>query len=347
MNKFVSQEETMRYRVCLPILFFCAFAAPAEPAESGPLPVAKIIAAYAQASGGQALAEIKSEVRKGTLMRGATGQVPLVIMAKAPGSWMYNQAFAWGDQICYGFDGTEAWVQDTRSIGPMSPRQLLDMRLLFDVQAPLKLGEFFTEMTGKGSEKVGTRDASTIRARTRDGLETELAFDRETGLLLRAGSIYFEDYRSVGKVRRPFRILLGSDEGEKHLQMKMQFSEINHNPDMDDALFRRPLCALPFKASTIYKSRKRVDVGSQAMDACVGVYREVGDPNVTFTVTRQQNHLMIASSGRLQRLEIKPESEVDYFIGFLEWEFHFIKDAAGRVTNLVIKANREIKTEKI
>lgn len=337
----------MRYKVCLPIILFCTFAVPAEPADTSLMPVAKIIAAYAQASGGQALAGIKSEVHKGTLMRGAAGQVPLVVMAKAPGQWMYNQTFAWGDQICYGFDGVEAWVQDTRNIGPMSPRQLLDMRLLFDVQAPLKLDEFFTKMTGKGSEKVGARDASTIRARTRDGLETELAFDRETGLLLRAGPIYFEDYRKVGNVQRPFRILLGSDEGEKHLQMKLQFSEINHNLDLDDALFQRPLCALPFKESTIYKSRKRVDVSSQAMDACVGVYREVGDPKVTFTVTRQQNHLMIASSGRLQRLEIKPESEVDYFIGFLEWEFHFIKDAAGRVTHLMIKANREIKTEKI
>ena len=344
----------MRFKVCLPTVLFCFVVSSAVygqekivPADTSPMPVAKIIAAYAQASGGQALAEIKSEVRKGTLMRGAAGQVPLAIMVKAPGQWMYNQTFAWGDQICYGFDGTEAWVQDTRNIGPMSPQQLLDMWLLFDVQAPLQLGDFFTEMTGKGSEKVGARDASTIRAKTRDGLETELAFDRETGLLLRAGPIYFEDYRSVGNVQRPFRILLGSDEGEKHLQMKMQFSEINHNLDLDDVLFRRPLCALPFKASPIYKSRKRVDVGSQALDACVGIYRQLDDLKVTYTVTRQQNHLMIASSGRLQRIEIKPESEVDYFIGFLEWEFHFVKDAADRVTHLVIKTNREIKTEKI
>jgi len=310
-------------------------------------PVEKIIQKYIQAIGSSALAEIKTEKKTGTLLRGASGQVPLEIIAKAPGKWRYTQTFAWGDQVCYGFDGATAWVQDTKNISKMSARQLLDLQLMFDVQAPLKMHEWYQEMEIKGTEKVGDREAITITATSQAGFSTELAFDRETGVLLRAGDIVFEDYRDVGSVKRPFRILLGKEQGEKHRQMKMLFSEIRHNLNADDSLFQAPDCALPFKEAPLYKSRKQVEVSIEALEACVGVYQHLQDPEVTFTVTRQQNHLMVKRTGWSQKIEIKPESETDYFIRFLGWEFHFIKDAAGRVTHVEIVTNQAFKAEKI
>jgi len=309
---------------------------------------AKIIENCISASGGLALAAIKTEVRKGTLLRGVTGKVPLEIVAKTPGKWLYHQNFAWGDRVCYGFDGTTAWVQDTRGVSLMGPRQRLDLQLLLDVQAPLNIHKYYPEMAVKGSEKIGGREATTVTATSQDGIHTELAFDNETGLLLRAGEMFLEDYRNVGRVKRPFRILLGKAEGENHLQMKMQFIEIRHDLDVDDARFLPPVGALSFIEAPLFKRREQVEVGIEALEACAGEYQHPELPKVVFTVTRQQNHLMFQRTdwGR-QKLEIKPESDTDYFMEFLNIEFHFIKDASGKVTYLEVRTERSVKAERI
>ncbi len=307
----------------------------------------KVIENYIQASGGSALEDIKVEQRKGTLLRGTSGKVPLEIIAKIPGKWRYTQTFAWGDQVCYGSDGRTAWMQDTKSVREMSPRQRLDMQLLFDVQAPLKMHEFYPEMKITGSEAVGDREATTVRAQSQEGFTAELAFDRQTGLLLRADDICFEDYRDVGQVKRPFRILLGKNREGQHRQMIMQFTEIRHDINADDSLFLKPSCVLPFAEAPLYKSRKQVDVSIEALEACVGVYQHPQNPKLSFRVSRQQNHLMVKGPGWGQSLEIKPESETDYFIHFLGWEFHFIKNEAGSITDLEVVAGQTFRLKKI
>jgi outer membrane lipoprotein-sorting protein len=309
--------------------------------------IGKIMENYLSACGGTALAEVKTEIRKGTMLRGVSGRIPVEIIAKSPGKWRFDLTFAWGDRVCYGFDGTTAWVQDTQSVSSMSPRQRLDLQLMLDVQAPLNIQKYYPEMAIKGSEKVNGREAVTIMATAQDGISTELAFDSETGLLVRAGEIFFEDYRDVGRVKRPFRILLGRDEEGKHLQMKIQFSEIQHNLEVDSSQFQQPACALPYVEPTLYTHRNQVEVSIEALDACVGEYRVLEQPDVTYTVTRQQNHLMLERTGWGQKFEIKPESENDYFIQFLNWDFHFVKDASGKVTHLEIRADQRLKAKKI
>lgn len=231
-----------------------------ESSKKTPSPsVPEIVENCIKASGGSALAEIQTETRKGTLLRGLTGKVPVETIAKAPGKWRYHQTFAWGDHVNYGFDGNIAWVQDTKSVSQMSSRQRLDLQLLLDVHAPLNIQKYFPEMVIKGSEKVGDREATIVLATSSDGIPTQLAFDHETGLLLRAGEMILEDYRDVGGVKRPFRILLGKDEGEKRLQMKMQFSEIRHDLEVDDAQFQQPGCVLPFIDGPLFKQRKQAE----------------------------------------------------------------------------------------
>lgn len=320
-----------------------------ENAEKGrSLTAAEVIEKYVQASGGPALAEIRTETRKGTLLRGVTGRVPLETAAKTPGKWRYGQTFAWGDQVCYGCDGTIAWVQDAQAVSEMDSRQRLDLELLLDVQAPLRIRKLFPKMTVKGPKKVGNREATAVAVTSPDGFETELVFDNGTGLLISAGPMVFEDYRDVGSVKRPFRISLGTDEGEKHLRMKMEFSEIRHDLEVNDARFQRPACVLPLKDAPLYKRRIRVDVSLEALDACLGNYQHPERPEVVFTVTRQQNHLMLGRTDwRGQRIEIMPESGSAYFIEFLNQEFHFVKDATGRVTHLEIRADRTLKAKRI
>jgi len=325
---------------------------PAPSAGGAPAALAQedasaILDAYVQAAGGEGLKQVTSETRQGTLLRGRTGQVPLEIEAKTPGMWRYRQTFAWGDGICYGCDGTNGWVQDTARVTPMTARQKVELQLLCDVQAPLRLREWFPQMRATGTEGQGDTLAATVVATTSDGTSLELAFDPATHLLVRAGDLRFEDYREVGPVRRPYRVLLGEDAGENHLGMVMTFSEIRHDVDLPDEIFASPDCVLPMAEPPLYTRRTQVEVDPAALEACVGVYQHPEKAEVTYTVTRQGNHLMLSRTGWNQTIEIKPESPTDYFVKFLNWEFHFIKDESGRIVRLDVGADRAIRAQRI
>lgn len=45
----------------------------------------KIMENYLNACGGSALEEVKTEIRKGTVLRGVSGKVPVETIAKSPG----------------------------------------------------------------------------------------------------------------------------------------------------------------------------------------------------------------------------------------------------------------------
>jgi len=316
-------------------------------ADTDTVSVAGMIERYIQACGGPALAEVKAEKRKGTLVRGQSGQVPFEILSKARGKWLYNQLFSYGDQVSYGCDGSEAWSQDTKSVDSLTGAQRLDLEMLLDVQAPLRIREFFPEMSLKGIQKRSDREVVLLQARSRDGRDAELAFDKESGLLLRAGDLAFEDYRPVGKVSRPHRVFIGDDPAGLSLRLKMEFTEIVQNIPVEDAAFSRPSCVLPMKVSPLFKPRRYIKVSDEALEACVGVYQHPTNSGVTYAATRQENHLLMERTGWGQALEIRPESELDYSIRFLNFEFHFVRDSAGLVTALELGPERSVRAERI
>lgn len=308
---------------------------------------ADIVNRFIQASGGSELEKIRTERRTGTLVRGSSGAVPFETTAAAPGKWHYHQVFAYGDRVSYGFDGGQAWVQDTNGVSALPPEERLELVLLLDLQAPLKLDRLFPRMTVKGSERIGGQDAVVLEAVSREGFESELIFDSATGLLLRAGDIFLGDYRDVGKVKRPFLAFLGKDKDGDPLRLKMRISEIRQDVDVDESIFVKPACALRPVPPPLYKLRKEIPVDRESLEACVGVYQSNADPKVLYTVTTQGPHLMIERTGWGTKLEILPESETDYFMRFLNREFHFVKDAAGLMTGLEMGTDRAQKANKI
>jgi hypothetical protein len=305
-----------------------------------PVTVEQVIDHYIKASGGSILAEIKTEIRKGKLKRLSNGLVPFEITTRAPGKWRYLQLFSWGDQVCYGFDGRRGWVQDTRSITKMEPRQQLDLQVILNVQAPLRIREIYPEMKIKGYEEINKKKAVTIKAKSKEGIATELTFDLETGLLMRVGEIYLDDYRSIEDIQRPFKIRLGNN------QLEMVFSETKHNIEVDEALFQQPVCILPIKEPLFFKHRKLVKVDTAAMDACTGEYQLSSLQNLT--ISRQQDHLMMSIGPYSLEAEIFPCSDTIYFREFANIEYHFSKDSAGNVTHLTIYiGDRKIEAKKV
>ena len=306
-----------------------------------------VVQRFMLASGGAELAKIKAEKWKGTLIRGEAGAISLETLATAGGKWLYNQIFAYGERVSYGCDGAHAWIQDARGVTAMPPEIRQDLEILLDPRFAMKLTERYPQMAITGSEKVGGKEATVVSARSREGAHREFAFDRQSGMLLRAGDLFFEDYRDVGKVKRPFAIALGREDGPDSLRLKMQIAEIRHEAAADEAAFRMPACSLPPTKPALYTLRTEAVVGLDALEACVGVYRSAADPKVLYTVTVQGRHLMIERTGWGARYEILPESETSYFMRFLNREFHFVKDATGRVNALEIGSDRAQKALRI
>ena len=307
----------------------------------------QVIQRFVEASGGGALANIKVERRTGTLVRGEVGAVPLDIHATDRGQWIYNQIFAYGPRVSYGCDGARAWIQDARGVADMPPEIRQELEIILDVRFPLTLGARYPQMTVAGTEKVGGKEATVVSARSPGNAPIDFAFDRESGMLVRAGNLFFEDYRQVGNVKRPFTVFLGRDEGQHSLRLKMQMSQIRHEAAVDEGAFRMPVVPLPPVKSVLYTLRTQAKVGSEALQACVGVYQSTADPEVLYTVITQGPHLMIERTGWGSRYEILPESETDYFMRFLNREFHFVRDGEGRVVALEVGRDRAQKALRV
>ena len=308
--------------------------------------VQQVIEKYIQVCGGIELEKVMGEFKKGTLVRGSHGKVPFDIISDSNGRWYYNQVFAYGDQVAYGFNGSDAWIQDTKTIEGMSDRERLDLQMILDCQLPQRLSKIYPEM--KIKKNVTEDDVTTIiiDAKTKDGIQNELAFDASTGLLVRAGDIYFSKYSEKEKIKYPEKIYIGDYTGSNGLRQCMEITEVKLNPAIDESIFNRPTNLLPVRESQLYTLRKQVEVSPEAMKACVGRYQNIKDTIITYYVTLQQNHLMIEFLG-MRKTEIKPESEQDYFIRASNWECHFVKDDFGKISQLEIGADRITKAERI
>jgi CubicO group peptidase (beta-lactamase class C family) len=91
--------------------------------------------------------------------------------------------------------------------------------------------------------------------------------------------------------------------------------------------------------------RKAIAIDPKQFDAYAGKY-VVDDPKLTFTITRDGEHLRAQLKGQ-PRLEIFPESETDFFYKAVEADITFVKDKEGNVTHLVLHQNgRDFEAKK-
>ena len=315
--------------------------------ESEQTKIDSLISKYTKACGGEALKEVLSEQGKGTLVRYQTGFMPFTFSASNGNKFSYHQIFSWGDQLIFSSDGSQGWVQSKESVESMDSDQLRDMQMIFDSQFPLKLKERFTSFSIRETQQLKDKEVVIVDAVDISGNKIDLAFDTQSGFLLKAGKVYFEDYRTVGNIKRPFRILLGSDEGEIHRQMKMQFTEIVQNNEVDNSQFSSPNCILPLVDAPLYKTRKLYTASNHAMEKCVGLYEDTNRKEFQFRIFKEGDHLFIDLIGRGFKIEIIPDGEYDYYTKFLGWDFHFDENESGEINNLTIKASFTINAVRV
>ncbi len=309
--------------------------------------VADILARFDRAVGAESLSAMKTVERTGTLIRGESGGIPLKMVTVLPDQWYYNQIFAFGDQVTYRCDGRDAWVHDSRGETPLTPALCLDLQMLLGMPSAAELAKIYPEMSLANDGRNGDTKTAILRARSRDGIRTDLVFDRQSGLLLQAGNLFFEDHRREGGYMLPHRIWIGSDSDSNGLRMKMEIAQVRIGELTDHRPLERPECPLPNQTPPLYTPRKQIPVSRESLLPLAGVYRHPSDTKVQYIVSLQGDHLMLERTGWGRRMEIRPESDIDFFMRFQNQEFHFIKDRNGKVLRLEIGADRKVKAEKI
>ena len=210
----------------------------APPLIAGLPSVDSIFEKYLEASGGKsAFEKLTSRVSTGTVeitALGLTGTAELdeqapnksSLIIDAPGLGVMQRTF----------DGSRAWLQDPlqgfiRFTG--LGLEIVKVGAVFNKETKLK--ELYPSPMLIGKEKVGGKDAYVVQM----GWE-KWFFDVDSGLLLRKGNAYYDDYRTVDGVKLPFRTREDAFSGVGTIY---QLTEIKHNVKIDDAKFSEyPSC---------------------------------------------------------------------------------------------------------
>jgi hypothetical protein len=91
----------------------------------------------------------------------------------------------------------------------------------------------------------------------------------------------------------------------------------------------------------VVRPRTVVKVDPKQFDAYVGQYQPT--PNVTVTVSREGDKLMLEAPNTPGKVELLAESDISFFPNDLPVTFTFIKDQTGKVTHLALQnGGREV-----
>ena len=95
--------------------------------------------------------------------------------------------------------------------------------------------------------------------------------------------------------------------------------------------------------SRVPTERMAINVDSKIYDAYVGQY-EIA-PNVVLDIKKEGEKLMSQTTGQ-PKMELLPESEIEFFIKGFTAQFVFVRDGMGRVTKLIINQEGQRVTAK-
>jgi carboxyl-terminal processing protease len=209
---------------------------PKGPDVSGLPSVDEIVGRYLAAIGGRAaLEKLTSRVSRGTVelqTMGLTGSAEIYEQAPDKSTLILNVDGL--GTIQQTFDGTVAWLQDPLDgyvkFAPVAAARIHDQSIF---QRELRFKELNPGLVLIGKDKVGEREAYVLHSFSSRVFE-KWYFDALTGLLLRKGNTYYDDYREVDGIKLPFKV---TDDSSYGFGVVVRLSEIKHNVPIDQAKF--------------------------------------------------------------------------------------------------------------
>jgi carboxyl-terminal processing protease len=209
-----------------------------EEASSGGTPtVARILDRYVEAKGGKsALEKLTSRVSRGRLEMASVGlKGSAELYEKAPNKSIFIVNLPGLGIMQRGFDGRDGWWQDSlMGYTKLSGDGLTKARREADFYRDIKTSELYPLLMFGGKEKVGERETYVLWGGAPGTDLDKLYFDIQTGLLLRKGNVYYEDYHEVDGVKLPFTI---REESPLGFGFVFKVTEVKHNVAVDDGKF--------------------------------------------------------------------------------------------------------------
>ncbi len=101
---------------------------------------------------------------------------------------------------------------------------------------------------------------------------------------------------------------------------------------------------IPLAKFEAKKERKEIAVDLSVLDAYVGEYQLA--PNFILATTKEGNLLFLQATGQ-SRVRLHPEAETEFFISEVDAQVSFVKDAAGKVSHLILhQGGQNLKAER-
>jgi hypothetical protein len=222
--------------------------------ETTSLPSAgQIVAKYLQAIGGaEAVAKISTRIQKGSLTVGEK-TFPVEVLAQAPARRITRVGFPGGDSVT-GINGAEGWVSSAGGAPhEMDPSELDAAKLDAELFFPAYLNQIFRELRVQRQELLNGKWAYVVLGIWEGHMPVELYFGEESGFLLRIQRyaetpvgrnptrIEFEDYRSEGGVKTPFRWTVARPNG----RFTIQIEQMQQSIPIEEHRFAKPAVTPP------------------------------------------------------------------------------------------------------
>lgn len=210
----------------------------------------QILQRYEQALGGrEAIDAVTSQRMKGTFqIRNMVGNIEG--WSKEPNKTLVVIDFPRIGILKKGFDGETRWVQTPAgTVSDSSPQEIAELERDAEVYSAGNIKSLFEKLKLENKAKLNGREMNVIEGIPAKGPAEKLFFDAENGLLVRwdmarrqegRGTVFvkvhLEDYRDVGGLKVPFKVRFNFES----FALAVQVNELEHNIQIDDAIFRKP-----------------------------------------------------------------------------------------------------------
>jgi predicted O-methyltransferase YrrM len=206
-------------------------------AQGGTPTVRELLDRYQKAAGGRtAIDSITSEVRTGTYsMRQGAPLAPMEVQSKAPEKWRFRFTIPGVVVMDHCSNGSQGWFVGSDQVQQMDKATLYSETIGTHFRTIYHPEEFFKSLKLKGKETRNGREVWVVEGTPAEGKPMDLEFDTQTGLLAAIGWNIFEDWRTVGAAKAPFRVkaVQGSQEAV------LQSTEVRQNVPIEDARFEK------------------------------------------------------------------------------------------------------------
>lgn len=163
-------------------------------------------------------------------------EIKAEVIGVSPEKWRLVLTSPKGQQQM-GYDGERGWLQNSDRILIDNSQRDSRLAYVFGARSPLRLKDFFTQMTLVRKEKIDGRFYYVIESTSHRGERKNLYFDADNGLLTWLGKdLKIADYREVEGIKHPSEIAIQTDHGTA----TYIFDEIMPNVPVDEAQMNRP-----------------------------------------------------------------------------------------------------------